>query len=242
MPFRQKPLDSVLVKPAGPDCNMDCTYCFYLEKDTMFPESRIHRMREDVLEEMVKLCCRIKRGVVMADEKDTGLRRILNFGHTVGHAVEACTNYRVPHGMAVSMGMAVESVLSARMGVLSHGDTERILNLLGRYGLPTRIPNGYDIEKILDIPIGNRRDYLVPLKTITDVKETVAPNSIERKDFKRSTTIYADIKEHSGLTPVEIAEELEYKEKKVFNALKKLFSDGKINSNAKTRQYYLVEE
>jgi uncharacterized protein len=54
MPFRQKQLNSVLVKPAGPDCNMGCTYCFYLEKDTLFPESKIHRMSEDVLEEMIK--------------------------------------------------------------------------------------------------------------------------------------------------------------------------------------------
>ena len=54
MPLRQKQINSVLVKPAGPDCNMNCTYCFYLEKDTLFPESKIHRMSEDVLEEMIK--------------------------------------------------------------------------------------------------------------------------------------------------------------------------------------------
>ncbi|MCK4648752.1 efflux RND transporter permease subunit, partial [bacterium] len=66
-----------------------------------------------------------------------------------------------------------------------------------------------DIEKILDIPIENKGDYLVPLRDIVSVKKTVTPNSIERKDSKRITTIYADIKKGSKLTPVEVAEDLE---------------------------------
>jgi multidrug efflux pump subunit AcrB len=66
-----------------------------------------------------------------------------------------------------------------------------------------------DIEKILDIPIGNSRDYLVPLRDIVDVRKTVAPNSIERKDSKRVTAIYADLKEGAGVTPVDIAKDLE---------------------------------
>ncbi|MFC2061224.1 efflux RND transporter permease subunit [Elusimicrobiota bacterium] len=66
-----------------------------------------------------------------------------------------------------------------------------------------------DIEKILDIPIENNGDYLVPLRDIVDVEKTITPNSIERKDSKRITTIYADIKKGVSLTPVEIAEDLE---------------------------------
>jgi len=69
-----------------------------------------------------------------------------------------------------------------------------------------------DIEKILDIPIENTGDYLVPLRDIVEVKEVITPNSIERKDYKRIATIFADIKKESGLTPVEIAEHFENKE------------------------------
>jgi multidrug efflux pump subunit AcrB len=69
-----------------------------------------------------------------------------------------------------------------------------------------------DIEKILDIPIENTRDYLVPLRNIVNVKKTKTPNSIERKDSKRTTTIFADIKKTSDLTPVEIATNLESRE------------------------------
>ncbi len=65
------------------------------------------------------------------------------------------------------------------------------------------------IERILDIPIENTGDYLVPLRNIVDVDKTITPNAIERKDSKRITTIYADIKKGSKLTPVEIAEDLE---------------------------------
>ncbi|MCK4816269.1 efflux RND transporter permease subunit, partial [bacterium] len=69
-----------------------------------------------------------------------------------------------------------------------------------------------DIEKILDIPIENTRNYLVPLRDIVDVKKTSTPNSIERKDAKRITTVFSDIKAEADLTPVEIAEDLENKE------------------------------
>ncbi|MFC1461014.1 efflux RND transporter permease subunit [Verrucomicrobiota bacterium] len=65
------------------------------------------------------------------------------------------------------------------------------------------------IEKILAIPVENRGNYLVPLRDLVDVKKTITPNSIERKDSKRITTIFADITKESGLTPIEIAEQLE---------------------------------
>ena len=49
-----RPLESVLIKPTGPDCNMDCEYCFYLEKEAMFPESKVHRMSVEILEHTVR--------------------------------------------------------------------------------------------------------------------------------------------------------------------------------------------
>ncbi|MBN2407617.1 MAG: efflux RND transporter permease subunit [Elusimicrobia bacterium] len=66
-----------------------------------------------------------------------------------------------------------------------------------------------NIEKILDIPIENTGDYLVPLREIVEVNKTITPNSIERKDYKRITTVYADIRKASKKTPVEIARDLE---------------------------------
>ncbi len=103
----------------------------------------------NTMEELVTRCCRIKSDLVMVDERDTGVRRILNFGHTVGHAIEAYTNYRVPHGMAVSMGMAAEAVFSTKMKKLAPEAKERIFQLLQRYDLPTRIPASYDSERLV---------------------------------------------------------------------------------------------
>ena len=54
MAQKHRPLTSVLVKPSGPDCNLKCTYCFYLEKESLFPESKSHRMSDEIMEEMIR--------------------------------------------------------------------------------------------------------------------------------------------------------------------------------------------
>lgn len=85
--------------------------------------------------EIIRRSCEIKASVVETDEKEKGLRQILNFGHTVGHAIENATNYRVPHGYAVAMGMAAEMKISAARGWLKISDTERASACLGALGL-----------------------------------------------------------------------------------------------------------
>jgi 3-dehydroquinate synthase len=123
----------------------DRSFFDYLESS----QGEILERRPERLEQVVGRCCTIKTGVVMEDEADFGVRRVLNFGHTVGHAIEAYTSFRVPHGLAVSMGMAAETALSARMGLLPGREEERVVRLLDRYGLPTGIPRSYDIERLL---------------------------------------------------------------------------------------------
>ncbi len=66
-----------------------------------------------------------------------------------------------------------------------------------------------EIDTVLDVPVHNNRDYLVPLRDVIDMKETVTPNSISRRSSKRVTTVYADIDKEQGVTPIEIAEQLE---------------------------------
>ena len=88
-----------------------------------------------VLEEVVEASCLIKADVVERDEKEAGLRQILNFGHTAGHAIEKASYFRVPHGYAVAMGMIVESHISFSRGILARGDLEEIKNLILSYGL-----------------------------------------------------------------------------------------------------------
>lgn len=85
----------------------------------------------------VRRCCAIKAEVVASDEREQGRRAILNFGHTFGHAIETLTNYeRYLHGEAVAIGMAMAMDLSARIGLATDDDGERVRALLARTGLP----------------------------------------------------------------------------------------------------------
>ncbi|MBE0623969.1 MAG: 3-dehydroquinate synthase [Burkholderiales bacterium] len=89
----------------------------------------------------VRRCCEIKAAVVAEDERETGVRALLNFGHTFGHAIESGLGYgNWLHGEAVAAGMAMAADLSRRMGYIEQADVERILALLKRAGLPVAQP------------------------------------------------------------------------------------------------------
>ncbi|MGI6028168.1 MAG: 3-dehydroquinate synthase [Candidatus Heteroscillospira sp.] len=79
----------------------------------------------------------VKAGVVQQDERDTSLRQMLNFGHTVGHAIEQCTDFRVTHGSAVAAGMCIMARACEHEGIALSGTAARIEALLTRLGLPT---------------------------------------------------------------------------------------------------------
>lgn len=117
----------------------------------------IREQDEDLLEEIVTKSCRIKKDVVEIDETEKGIRRILNFGHTVGHAIETDSGYTIPHGDAVSMGMAAEAILSERMQYLSAEDRDRIIALIRALGLPDRIPKDRSPDGIFSCMKGDKK-------------------------------------------------------------------------------------
>lgn len=100
----------------------------------------IFALRPEALEHTVAVSCRIKAAVVAHDEREAGLRAILNCGHTLGHAVEALSNYTVRHGEAVAIGLAAAGRIAVRMGLLDAADAARIETQLARAGLPVRFP------------------------------------------------------------------------------------------------------
>ena len=87
------------------------------------------------LEDVISKCVSVKREIVTKDEFDTGERKILNFGHTVGHAIESLSNYNISHGYAVAAGIAIESRAALRMGLCKEDCLQNILNILKRYDL-----------------------------------------------------------------------------------------------------------
>ena len=124
---------------------------------------------ENTITELVARNCRIKGAVVAEDEREGNLRQILNFGHTVGHAVEAASGYRWLHGQCVALGMSVEADIACRMGLLEAGEAARLDQLLRRLGLPVEMGGlKAPIGKLIELTCqdkkskGGRPKYALP--------------------------------------------------------------------------------
>lgn len=94
----------------------------------------------DDLEEVIERCVRAKAGVVAGDEREAGPREILNYGHTIGHAIEAASGYSIHHGRAVAAGMRAAVRISAALGLCDRALVDAQDELLGRHGLPGPLP------------------------------------------------------------------------------------------------------
>ncbi len=121
------------------------------DKD-FFDFLRTHPSRTEIManiEHVLYTCCDIKRSVVEEDERDTGRRMILNFGHTIGHAYELAGNYETwTHGQAVAAGMAAAAELGVRLGVMENdGGIAALVDLLKSFGLPTHIDCDWETMK-----------------------------------------------------------------------------------------------
>jgi 3-dehydroquinate synthase len=105
---------------------------------------------ENMTEKVIARCAGIKAEFVGKDEKDLGLRNILNFGHTTGHAIETVSEFKVGHGCGVAIGMIAAGTISHKMGVLGAAELGRIKSVLVRSGLPVKI-SGLDAGKIIEV-------------------------------------------------------------------------------------------
>ena len=126
-------------------CMADRAFFDYL--DTHMED--ILKLDREACEHISSENCRIKYEVVMKDERESGLREILNLGHTVGRAIETVSDYKLLHGEAVSIGMAAEVMLAEKMGLLTAEDRDKVIRLLDKAGLPTRIPDYIDREVLV---------------------------------------------------------------------------------------------
>ncbi len=104
----------------------------------------ILRLELSVMEEVILRCCEIKAAVVEADEREADLRRILNYGHTLGHAVEAASDFTIAHGMAVAMGMVAVNEIAVGKSLLTKDDADAIRQLIADFKMPVTIPKNLD--------------------------------------------------------------------------------------------------
>lgn len=115
----------------------------------MLEERPLVEARDDseYLEEILKRCIKLKAEYVVEDERDNGIRNILNFGHTFGHAIEAQSSYKIHHGEAVAMGMALITRAAENKGFAERGTFTRLIKLLEKHNLEWRCP--YNINVLL---------------------------------------------------------------------------------------------
>jgi len=107
------------------------------------------------IEDVIARCVEIKRDVVQQDEFDTGLRGLLNFGHTIGHAIEKCSRFGVSHGSAVAIGMALMTKAAYLAGICDKTCVDEVHGLLTQYGLP--VTTEYAPDALLDAMLSDKK-------------------------------------------------------------------------------------
>ena len=117
----------------------------------------VRALQAGAIEHVISTCCKIKADVVRADEREGGERAILNYGHTLGHALEALTGYtRYRHGEAVAIGMNLAARIAEKMGMVDAEFVRRQARLLQSYGLPTD-PGIADAARVADLLRGDKK-------------------------------------------------------------------------------------
>lgn len=155
----------------------------FLETDS----SRILDRDPEALGHMVQACCTIKADVVKEDPLDTGLRAILNFGHTIGHAVETCTDFAWLHGCCVALGSAGAARMSAARRLLPEEDLARIQAVLRTYGLPDTI-TGISAERILEACCADKKSEQGKLRFIllNGIGDTCIEQDMQKEELRKA--------------------------------------------------------
>jgi 3-dehydroquinate synthase len=112
--------------------------------------AKLNSFDPDFYAEIIHRSCQCKAEVVAGDEREQGRRAILNYGHTVGHAVEKLSNFALPHGRAVAIGMAAAARLAVKMQLLDPAAEVRQNQLLTALNLPVRLPENSCVKSIVE--------------------------------------------------------------------------------------------
>ncbi|HIJ77591.1 MAG TPA: 3-dehydroquinate synthase [Deltaproteobacteria bacterium] len=147
----------------------------------------IKKREPDALLRVISASCLLKSRIVEADEKEFGRRRVLNLGHTVGHALEKLTGFRLKHGDCVATGMVAAATLSHRLGKMQAEDLERLESVCGIWGMPVRIPASIESQAIVDAihtdkkRIGEKLHFIMPVR----IGEVIESTGINYGEFSK---------------------------------------------------------
>jgi len=151
---------------------------------------KIRAYDQAILEEIVARCASIKAEIVQSDERDTGLRNILNFGHTTGHAIETVTRFKISHGQAIALGMIVAAEIAREMDLLSEGQVSRIISLTEKAGLATRI-SGLNRANILRAMKHDKKVTSGKIRFILPIAigEVIINDQVDRRILKKALEV-----------------------------------------------------
>ena len=107
------------------------------------------------IEDIIYECVRIKRDIVAKDEFDIGMRQLLNYGHTIGHAIEACSNYEITHGSAVAIGMILITKAAVKLDICGENTLIRLEKLIKLCGLP--YDTHYGVSELYEIMLSDKK-------------------------------------------------------------------------------------
>ena len=107
------------------------------------------------IDDIIAQCISMKRDVVEEDERDTGKRQLLNFGHTIGHAIEQLTQQKISHGQAVALGMVMETRAAVKMGLCAEKALTQLIDLLRQFDLPTA--QTFCAKGLLEAALGDKK-------------------------------------------------------------------------------------
>jgi len=135
------------------------------------------------LETIITRCVRFKARIVSADEREAGLRQLLNLGHTIGHAIEKCTHFALTHGHAVAVGMVMVTRAAEKRGICEKGVTQQLVEVLRRNDLPVR--TDCTVQQLCDAALSDKKrrggkiTLVVPVKIGECVLHTIPVEELE---------------------------------------------------------------
>jgi len=170
---------------------LDLDFFKYLEANI----DKALSLDNETIIQIIKTCCSIKADVTAQDEKEKGIRSFLNFGHTIGHAVETLTHYNTfIHGEAVSIGMAAIARISVLLGLTDIENANRLIKLLKKSGLPTELPV-FPLKDYIDVMLKDKKRSNAGIKMVLmkqigevllEVKNSEELNAALKTEFKLS--------------------------------------------------------
>ena len=156
--------------------------------DLVSQRDRLRQRDRKFLKAVIARCCELKANVVGRDERESGIRAILNFGHTFGHAIEAVAGYgEWLHGEAVACGMVMATRLSMLRGDVDEKTLEGLLTFLNTFDLPHRPPAEMTMDDFLQAMSGDKKvlDGRIRFVVLSDLGSAITVDNVSREDLEK---------------------------------------------------------